>query len=61
MIAWPFTSDIEAFQNGGIADDHIFFVGDEASLIPEVNALTDEEAYTSHLPFVDGVSAACGS
>jgi phosphatidate phosphatase PAH1 len=52
------TTDIEAFQESGIADDHIFLVGALAGEMG-VEPIPDDEAYTAHLAsFLPGVEAA---
>lgn len=53
------TSDIEAFQQGGIADDHLFLVGELAGTMG-VNPIPDEEAYAQHIAdHVQGLGPAC--
>ncbi|NCG20014.1 MAG: hypothetical protein GWP91_13485 [Rhodobacterales bacterium] len=53
------TSDIEAFQKGGIADDHLFLVGELAGTMG-VNSITDEEAYAQHIAdHVQALDDAC--
>ena len=52
-------TDILAFQEAGIADDHVFLVGELAGTMG-VEPITDEEAYEAHLdeqlPAVTAVS-----
>ena len=41
-------TDTLAWQEGGVADDHIFLVGERAGTMGVVG-LTDDEAYTTHM------------
>lgn len=47
-------TDIIAFQNGGMADDTIFLVGELAGTMG-VQAIDDASAYTAHLAHLDTV------
>lgn len=51
-------TDVEAFQNSAIPDDHIFLVGTLAGTLG-VEGISDADAYTSHLAtFMPGVDCA---
>ena len=50
-VVWAYgnaETDIEAFQAGGVPDDHIFLVGDLAGTMG-VEPITNEDAYTNHV------------
>lgn len=50
--AWGYgnaLTDIEGFRAGGVADDRLFLVGELAGTVEGVGAITDDDAYTTHL------------